>query len=68
MREANAIQAAEATSMQKYRQRGTIEAFSESYKETKLSPLDGKYYALTENLSALRIAKIRATPSDFLGD
>jgi len=39
MREANAIRRAEAAAMARFKDAGTIEAFSESYKHTKLSPL-----------------------------
>jgi hypothetical protein len=67
MREANAIRAQEAAEMAKFKEKGTIEAFSESYKETKLGPLDERFYKLTENLSQLRIARIRQVPEQFSG-
>lgn len=67
MREANAVRVVEAAAIQKYKDKGTIEAFSASYDESKLGPLDKRFYALTENLSALRIAKIRSSPREFIG-
>lgn len=67
MREANAVRAAEAEQMAKYHDQGTLEAFSESYGESKLGPLDDRFYGLKENLSALRIARIRAAPELFEG-
>ena len=67
MREANALRASESALMQKYKEKGTLEAFSESYEHSKLGPLDERFYKLTENLSQLRIARIRATPEQFTG-
>jgi len=67
MREANTIRGVESAAMQKFKVQGSIGAFSASYEESKLDPLDTRYYKLTENLSALRIARIRAHPEDFLG-
>jgi hypothetical protein len=60
MREANRVRAAEAAAIEKYRDRETIEAFSESHRESKLGPLDKRFYALAENLGAMKVAKIRA--------
>lgn len=68
MREANRLHSAEAAVIAKYKARNTIEAFSESYKQSKLNSLDDRFYALTENLSSLRISRIRAAPTDFVGD
>jgi hypothetical protein len=67
MREANSVHAMEAETMKKYKERGTMEAFSDSYKESKLGPLDNRFFEMKENLSALRIAKIRAMPEFFSG-
>jgi hypothetical protein len=67
MREANRVHAAEFDAIDKHQSMGTIEAFSASYGESKLGPLDDRFYALTENLSAMRIAKIRAMRDDFTG-
>ena len=58
MREANAVRSREAAEMAKFKEKGTIEAFSDSYEETKLGPLDERFFKLTENLSQLRIARI----------
>jgi len=68
MREANAVRAAEAPALKKYKDQGTIEAFSESYQHSRLEPLDDRFYGLRENLSQLRIARIRAVPEDFSGE
>jgi hypothetical protein len=68
MQEANAIRAQEAQAINQLKQAGTLEAFSESYKLSKLSPLDERFYELKEDLPALRIAKIRAAPESFSGN
>ena len=67
MREANAVRAEEAAEMAKFKKKGTLEAFSDSYEETKLGPLDDRFYKLKENLSQLRIARIRQAPEEFSG-
>lgn len=67
MREANRIRSLEAVRMQEFKDRGSVEAFSESYEATKLGPLDDRFYEIEEDLSALRIAKIRASPALFSG-
>jgi hypothetical protein len=68
MKEANAVRAAEAAEMRKYKDKGTLEAFSESYEHSKLGPLDDRFYKLKEDLSQLRIARIRQKPEDFSGE
>lgn len=68
MREANEVSASEAAEMEKFKERGSLEAFSESYEHTKLGPLDDRFYRLTENLSQLRIARIRQMPEQFTGE
>jgi len=65
MREANRIHAAEAAEIEKFKEQGTLQAFSDSYKVSKLGPLDERFYKIEENLSALRVAKIRAEPASF---
>ena len=65
VREANSVRALEAGELQKYKDRGSLEAFSESYKHSRLGPVDDKYFALEEDLNTLRIAKIRAMPEFF---
>jgi hypothetical protein len=67
MREANSVRALEAAKIEKYKDRGSLDGFSDSYKESKLGPIDDKYYALKEDLSRLRIAKIRSMPEFFAG-
>jgi hypothetical protein len=65
MREANRIHAAEAAQIEKLKEQGSLQAFSDSYKVSKLGPLDERFYKIEENLSALRIAKIRSDPALF---
>lgn len=67
MREANSVHAMEAEKIKKYKDLGTMEAFSDSYKESKLGPVDDRFMEMKENLSALRIAKIRSSPEFFSG-
>jgi hypothetical protein len=62
MREANAVRANESATLAKFKDRDTLEAFSQSYEESHLGPLDERFHKLDENLSALRVAKIRAMP------
>lgn len=68
MKEANAVRAAEAAEMAKFKAQGTLEAFSGSNKHSRLGPLDARFYKLTENLSQLRIARIRQKPDEFAGE
>ncbi|HEY6096153.1 MAG TPA: DUF4375 domain-containing protein [Gallionellaceae bacterium] len=68
MREANAVRANEAKLMDAYKKKRTLEAFSESYEYSKLGPLDDQFYKLDENLSQLRIEKIRRAPEQFSGE
>lgn len=66
MREANDIHSREAAEMAMFNEQGTLEAFSESYEHTELELADDHFYAVTENLSQLRIARIRRTPEEFV--
>jgi Domain of unknown function (DUF4375) len=66
MYEALLIRQAEAETMKTFKSKDSLEAFSESYKHTKLNPLDQRYYKLSENISALRVAKIRQHPELFV--
>lgn len=68
MREANSVRKQEAAAIREYGDKNTLEAFSESYKASKLGPLDDRFYALTEDLSALRVARIRQFPELFTGN
>lgn len=67
MREANRIRSLEAVRMQEFKDRGSAKAFSESYDASTLGPLDDRFYRIEEDLSALRVAKIRASPALFSG-
>jgi hypothetical protein len=68
MQEANLARAGEKAEIDKFKGKGTLEAFSESYKASRLGSLDERFYKLDENLSALRVAKIRAAPALFSAD
>lgn len=68
MREANTVRGKEVATISEYEGKNTLEAFSESYKTSKLAPLDERFYSLTEDLSALRVARIRQSPELFTGD
>ncbi|MFN0278783.1 MAG: DUF4375 domain-containing protein [Pyrinomonadaceae bacterium] len=68
MREANAVRASEEVEMAKFKKQGSPQAFSESYEHTKLGPLDDRFYKLMENLSQLRVARIRQMPEQFSGE
>ena len=57
----------EETRLAKFKQRGSLEAFSESYKENPLNSLDDEYYEAAKNLSATRVAFIRKHPELFVG-
>ena len=65
MKEANSVREAEKAEMAKFKDAGTLEAFSESYEHSKLGPLDDRFYAVGEDLSRLRVARIRRTPAEF---
>jgi hypothetical protein len=67
MKAANSVRAEEASEMAKFKTKGTLEAFSESYMESKLGPLDDRFFKLTENLGQVRIARIRQAPEQFSG-
>jgi len=65
MREANRIHAAEQGEIEKFKAQGTLQAFSDSYKVSKLGPLDERFYELDENLSTLIVRQIRSDPASF---
>jgi len=64
--EAIAVADAERAVREKFKRRNTMQAFSESYDETRLGALDTKYYALPDTLSELRIRAVRKCPTDFV--
>jgi Domain of unknown function (DUF4375) len=67
MRETNSIRAKEIDALAKFRKEDTSEAFYESSNASQLGPLDERFFGLDENLSVLRVAKIRAMPVVFSG-
>lgn len=68
MREANRIRAKENAEIEKLKEKGTLDAFSQSYEVSELGPLDERFYKLDQSLSVLRVAKIRAEPSFFIAE
>jgi hypothetical protein len=68
MQEANEVHASEVEAIGKLKDRGTWEAFSESYEVSNLGSLDDRFYRLSEDLSALRTSKIRQSPELFSGE
>jgi hypothetical protein len=66
----NAVKIAidEFPEIKKFKDIGTLEAFSESYQHTNLNELDDKFYDLKEDLSQLRISYIRANPQLFIAN
>ena len=66
MREANRIYASIKNDLEKFDD-GTVESFSESYKDNPLNNLDDKYYELgkNESLWGLKVKYIREHPDQF---
>ncbi len=67
-KKAVAMYLSEIDAHQEFRDRGTLDAFSESYKHTELGDVDGEFWDIEQNLSELRIAYVRANPEQFFGD
>lgn len=57
---------AEADMRREFKSKGTLQGFSDSYKHTKLAPLDDAFTATTAELEARRIAFVRANETAFL--
>ena len=51
-----------------FRERGTLEAFSESYEHTDLGDLDNEFWEAGESLSGFRISYVRRNPEKFIGN
>ncbi|WP_444996089.1 DMP19 family protein [Aliikangiella sp. IMCC44359] len=68
MEQAIKIAIKEIPKMKKYREKGTLEAFSETYKHTELNDLDDEFFKYPEDLSKLRISYIRSNPELFSGN
>jgi hypothetical protein len=68
MKRAIAMNQAEATKLAKFKKRGSLEAFSQSYEANPLNDLDKQFYEAAKDLSAIRIAFIRKHPELFLGE
>ncbi|MCG8390001.1 MAG: DMP19 family protein [Cytophagales bacterium] len=67
MRRANQVYKENKERLKKYDD-GTLESFSESYKDNPLNALDEEFYALynSEPLNALRVKYIRENPAEFI--
>jgi hypothetical protein len=57
----------EEPEMKRLRETGTQQAFSESYKHTKLGAFDRRFRGLGENADRMRMDYIRSHPQEFLG-
>jgi hypothetical protein len=66
MREALRIAVAELPGVVKYRSAGTLQAFSESYKHTKLNELDQPFSERAAFFPELRLAYVRAHEGGFV--
>ena len=69
MKEAIDIWRTEKTQMERFKSSNSLQDFSDSYKHTKLNPLDDRFYKLEseENLTALRAKYVRSRPQEFVG-
>jgi hypothetical protein len=59
------IYKSERVRLEKFKQRGSLEDFSESYKDNKLNALDDEFFKSGIDLSKLRVGFIRANPKLF---
>lgn len=66
MERAIAVRREDKVRLQKFRNRGTIKAFSESYDDNPLNELDDEFFGLHEDLRTLRIHFIRTNPRLFV--
>jgi hypothetical protein len=67
MERAIAIYKEDADKAKKFKDRGSLEAFSESYEGNRLNALDREFYDQTEELTKARLRFIRAKPEQFVG-
>lgn len=58
----------EVDAHKEFRELGTLEAFSESYKHTELGDLDDEFWDIGEDLSQIRVSYIRNNPEKFVGN
>lgn len=58
----------EKATQQKFKDRGALEAFSESYQHSKLHDLDKEFYAAAKDLDVRRIKFIRSHPELFVSE
>lgn len=66
MRQAIVTANAEWPITSRFREEGTVEAFIESYKHTRLNDYDGPFTSLAERFPALRLRYIRANEQAFV--
>jgi uncharacterized protein DUF4375 len=68
MGEAIKIYGQETERLKKFKEKGTIQAFMESYKDDPLKPCDEKFQKIKTDVSALRIKFIREHSELFVGN
>lgn len=66
LEEAIAIYQEEEELHSKVKEEGTLEAFSQSYEETRLNEVDTRFYSMDENMSQLRVQYIRSHVEQFI--
>jgi hypothetical protein len=66
MAEAIRLQEQQEAKLSQLRRNGTLKDFSESYKDNPLNALDTRFYALTEDVGAMRIKYIREHVEEFV--
>lgn len=66
--QAFAVANSELEATAKFRQPGTLEAFSESYHHTRLNEFDGRFCTRAERFPAMRLAIIRTNEPLFFGE
>lgn len=66
MLKAIALAAAEVPNMRKFKDVGTLQAFSDSYKDTKLNDLDSPFSRRAEGFPALRVQYVREHQQSFI--
>ena len=66
MAEAVKVHSSIESRLKQQQEKGTIKAFSDSYKDNPLNKLDDQFFGLKENVSALRVKFIRENPDLFV--
>lgn len=66
MERAIAVAIAEVPSMRKFKSAGTLQAFSDSYKHTRLNDLDAPFCEVAQGFPALRVRYVREHLQSFV--